>query len=95
MFDALTTSRSYRQPLSPAEGLRVLREEAGLGFWDAKIVELFARLWIAGVLRPESPSPVLDVRNRPEADRNAWPHPCPVVRGVTALGAPGAHTTSP
>jgi len=44
VFDALTNPRPYRQPVSPAQALEILREESRRGWWDARIVEEFARL---------------------------------------------------
>ena len=50
VFDALTTERPYRQPLTPADALNLLRQEVAGGFWDPTVVELFARLWESGAL---------------------------------------------
>jgi len=44
IFDALTNSRPYREAASPAEGIAILRGEAGRGWWDPRIVETFARV---------------------------------------------------
>ena len=44
VYDALTTDRPYRPGYPAAEALRILREEAAKGWWDADIVECWARL---------------------------------------------------
>jgi len=53
VFDALTMVRPYRQPLTPEKALDVLRAEAGRGLLEAKLVDLFARLWASGALLTE------------------------------------------
>ncbi len=54
IFDALTTPRPYHQPLHPAEALIVLRQETARRLSDARLVELFQRLWDAGALRADT-----------------------------------------
>lgn len=44
IYDALTTERSYKRALSPAEALSVIREEVDKGWRDPRLVELFADL---------------------------------------------------
>ncbi|MFH1177454.1 MAG: HD domain-containing phosphohydrolase [Acidobacteriota bacterium] len=44
VFDALTNDRPYRQALSPAGAIAVLREETARGWWDEAIVEAFAAM---------------------------------------------------
>lgn len=44
VFDALTSTRPYRQPVPPAEALAIIRLETEHGWWDARIVDVFARL---------------------------------------------------
>ena len=41
VFDALTTDRPYRRALPWSEGLKILEEEAGRGWWDPRIVQAF------------------------------------------------------
>ena len=41
VFDALTTDRPYRHALLRSEGLKVLEEEVGKGWWDPRIVQAF------------------------------------------------------
>jgi putative two-component system response regulator len=52
VYDALTTTRSYRQAHSPDEALRILREESKKGWWDSKLVEA----WGALILREPEPA---------------------------------------
>ncbi|MEI9972611.1 MAG: HD domain-containing phosphohydrolase [Ignavibacteriota bacterium] len=44
IYDALTSPRPYKDALSPARALRIIREETARGWRDPKIVELFAKL---------------------------------------------------
>jgi putative two-component system response regulator len=44
VFDALTTDRPYRRALPRSEGLKILEEEAGRGWWDPRIVQAFRML---------------------------------------------------
>ena len=41
VFDAVTTDRPYRRALLRSEGLKILEEETGRGWWDPRIVEAF------------------------------------------------------
>jgi len=50
IFDALTTDRPYRAALAPDVALATLREETSRGWWDAEIVETFARCLAEGGL---------------------------------------------
>jgi putative two-component system response regulator len=54
VYDALTTTRSYRKAHSPEEALRILREEARKGWWDSKVVESW------GALNSSRAEPVLN-----------------------------------
>lgn len=40
VFDALTSDRAYRKALPRPSALRVLREEASVGMWDQRLVDL-------------------------------------------------------
>jgi putative two-component system response regulator len=42
VYDALTSDRSYRRAMAPDGALEVMREEAGAGMWDARVLDLFA-----------------------------------------------------
>ena len=59
VFDALTTERPYRQPLTPAEALSILRQEVAQGLWDPAVVELFVRLWESGALHGDGATTLL------------------------------------
>lgn len=52
VFDALTTSRPYRQALAAEEALGVLRAEVGRGWWDGEVVERLAGEVAAGPREP-------------------------------------------
>lgn len=41
IYDALTTERPYKQPLSPEEALEVIRTEVDRGWWDPAVFEEF------------------------------------------------------
>jgi putative two-component system response regulator len=41
VFDAVTTDRPYRRALLRSEGLKLLDQEAGRGWWDPRIVQAF------------------------------------------------------
>lgn len=42
VYDALTSDRSYRKALAHEEAFRLLRQEASVGMWDLRIVDLLA-----------------------------------------------------
>jgi putative two-component system response regulator len=44
IYDALTSSRTYKRAYSPAEALQTIREETDRGWRDPQIVKLFLRL---------------------------------------------------
>jgi putative two-component system response regulator len=44
IYDALTSPRPYKRGFSPAEALKVIREETNLGWRDPEVVEPFVRL---------------------------------------------------
>lgn len=44
VYDALTTTRPYRQALSTAEALEIMEAEIKMGWWDPNIFGEFARL---------------------------------------------------
>ena len=44
IYDALTSSRPYKEAVSPAKALRIIREETARGWRDPRIVELFFKL---------------------------------------------------
>ena len=50
-FDALTSARSYRQPMSADEAIALIRESAGTHF-DPAVVEVVVRLHERGDLPP-------------------------------------------
>lgn len=52
VFDALTTSRPYRQALAADEAMGVLRAEVGRGWWDGEVVERLAGEVAAGPREP-------------------------------------------
>ena len=58
VFDALTTTRSYRPALSRAEALRIMTRDAGKHF-DPELLEIFCT-----ILPPESRSELPDVAPR-------------------------------
>ena len=39
VFDALTSDRPYRKAMPGASALKVMREEASAGMWDASLIE--------------------------------------------------------
>jgi putative two-component system response regulator len=41
VYDALTSDRAYRRAMSRDAALTVMREEAGAGMWDARLIDLF------------------------------------------------------
>ncbi len=42
VYDALTSDRAYRKALSQESALVIMREEAGVGMWDEKLIDVFA-----------------------------------------------------
>lgn len=44
IYDALTSMRPYKDPISPAKALRIIREETARGWRDPRIVEIFFKL---------------------------------------------------
>jgi putative two-component system response regulator len=44
IYDALTSSRPYKEAVSPAKALRFIREETARGWRDAQVVEMFFKL---------------------------------------------------
>ena len=44
IYDALTSMRPYKDPISPAKALRIIREETARGWREPQIVELFFKL---------------------------------------------------
>ncbi len=41
LYDALTTTRPYREALTEAEAFRIMREETTMGLWDATLMDAF------------------------------------------------------
>lgn len=56
IFDALTTDRPYRQPMSREEALLVLSREASYGWLDTSLVERFLALDVGGFFAPRGRS---------------------------------------
>jgi putative two-component system response regulator len=44
IYDALTSCRPYKEAISPAKALRIIREETARGWRDPKTVEMFFKL---------------------------------------------------
>jgi putative two-component system response regulator len=44
IYDALTSSRAYKDAISPAKALRIIREETARGWRDPRVVETFFKL---------------------------------------------------
>jgi putative two-component system response regulator len=42
VYDALTSDRAYRKAMPREAALRIMREEASVGMWDARLLDLFA-----------------------------------------------------
>jgi putative two-component system response regulator len=42
VYDALTSDRSYRKAMPIADAFRIIREEASVGMWDARLVDTLA-----------------------------------------------------
>lgn len=55
VYDALTTDRVYRPAMSKAEAFRILREEAGRGLHDPKLIGRFVDLMSNGAEGAKSP----------------------------------------
>jgi len=56
VFDALTTKRSYREPILPQEALTVMTKEVQHGWLDGAIVEVFEPVILAqlpGIAKPQ------------------------------------------
>ncbi|HLA76502.1 MAG TPA: HD domain-containing phosphohydrolase [Vicinamibacteria bacterium] len=47
VYDALTSDRAYRKALPRESALLIMREEAGVGMWDVKLIDTFADKVIA------------------------------------------------
>ena len=41
VYDALTSNRAYRKAMPRDAALRIMREEAGTGMWDVRLIDLF------------------------------------------------------
>ena len=44
VFDALTSKRSYRDALPHEKALAIMRQEASVGMWDARLIDTFAAM---------------------------------------------------
>jgi putative two-component system response regulator len=53
IYDALTTSRPYRQALSPKKTFAVMQEEVKRGWWDASLVEELEALILGAAIPAE------------------------------------------
>lgn len=42
VYDALTSDRAYRKAMTRDRALEVMREEASVGMWDARVIDTFA-----------------------------------------------------
>ena len=52
IFDALTSERAYRPALSHEKALEIMRQEASVGMWDARLIDTFAEVVLkTGVAR--------------------------------------------
>ena len=50
IYDALTSKRAYRDKLSHEKAIEIMRQEASVGMWDARLIDTFAEVVIkAGV----------------------------------------------
>jgi HD-GYP domain-containing protein (c-di-GMP phosphodiesterase class II) len=65
VFEALTSKRPYREPMSTREALLFLRENAGTHF-DAQIVDIFTSLYNSNKLAfgDEQPSDLIEMQKR-------------------------------
>ena len=46
IYDALTSDRAYRRAMTQEAALVVMREEASMGMWDARLIDTFAEMLI-------------------------------------------------
>jgi putative two-component system response regulator len=53
VFDALTTDRPYRKASTPEEALKIMDEEASLGWWDRNLFDDFRAMIGNGHTAPE------------------------------------------
>lgn len=44
VWDALTSDRSYRKAMEHARALEIMRQEASVGMWDARVIDVLADL---------------------------------------------------
>ena len=44
IYDALTSKRAYRDKLSHEKALEIMRQEASVGMWDARLIDTFAEV---------------------------------------------------
>lgn len=52
IYDALTTDRAYRKAYTREKALEIMRQEASVGMWDARLIDTFAEVVLkAGVAR--------------------------------------------
>jgi putative two-component system response regulator len=42
VYDALTSDRAYRKAMASDRALEIMREEASVGMWDARVIDTFA-----------------------------------------------------
>jgi putative two-component system response regulator len=52
VYDALTSDRAYRKALAQEKALEIMRQEASVGMWDARIIDTFAESVLKAGLRP-------------------------------------------
>jgi cyclic di-GMP phosphodiesterase len=43
VYDALTSDRAYRKAMTRESAFKVMREEAAIGMWDLRLIDLFAQ----------------------------------------------------
>jgi putative two-component system response regulator len=46
IYDALTSDRAYRRALPPESAFKILRDEASVGMWDLRLIDLLAETLI-------------------------------------------------
>jgi len=81
-FDAMTSRRPYRQPLSRDQALKELLRNAGTQF-DSEVVDAFVEAIGDGVGEPEGVSPVVAGRGGAAGERRRWSSaPVPVHAGA-------------